>query len=212
MPTISAFPITATPWSGLTDAQKAEARTALALASPNTFLSGAGVPAAGLGSNGDTYLRVTTDPATVGNGDVYAKAAGAWAVVGNLRGPQGAASGGGGATGPVEPSGTYADASFPKAFAQGSQASAAQSTAVLNTANSAGASGDLVDVWVGTLGSATRVINQGVLATYPGTSGQYLFALSNTKIAVGAAVRIYRYSGGAITHKGVCTCVDQANP
>jgi hypothetical protein len=44
--------------------------------------AGAGVPASGLGANGDYYLRTS-------NGDVYAKASGAWSVVGNIRGPQG---------------------------------------------------------------------------------------------------------------------------
>jgi hypothetical protein len=35
------------------------------------FLSGSGVPAAGLGNNGDTYLDVST-------GDLYKKTAGVW--------------------------------------------------------------------------------------------------------------------------------------
>lgn len=37
----------------------------------SAFLSGSGVPAAGLGNNGDSYLNVTT-------GDVYTKSGGAW--------------------------------------------------------------------------------------------------------------------------------------
>lgn len=49
-----------------------------------TFLDGAGAPAGGLGANGDHYLNVT-------NGDVYLKTAGVWAVVGNIKGPAGAA-------------------------------------------------------------------------------------------------------------------------
>lgn len=50
-----------------------------------SFLAGEGVPAAGLGADGDLYLNLL-------NGDVYAKAAGNWATTGqNLKGPQGPA-------------------------------------------------------------------------------------------------------------------------
>ena len=38
------------------------------------LLSGAGVPAAGLGSNGNLYVDTT-------NGDVYSKSGGAWSLV-----------------------------------------------------------------------------------------------------------------------------------
>lgn len=50
----------------------------------SSFLSGSGVPASGLGANGDTYLNITT-------GDVYGpKTAGAWgSIVGSLKGVQG---------------------------------------------------------------------------------------------------------------------------
>ena len=48
---------------------------------------GSGVPASGLGSNGDIYLNSA-------NGDFYTKAAGAWTTSANLKGPAG--SGGGG--------------------------------------------------------------------------------------------------------------------
>lgn len=44
---------------------------------------GAGVPANGLGANGDYYLNTT-------DGDVYFKAAGAYSVVGNIKGAVGA--------------------------------------------------------------------------------------------------------------------------
>ncbi|MGH3428472.1 MAG: hypothetical protein ACRDQZ_13045 [Mycobacteriales bacterium] len=63
----------------------------------STWFDGAGVPAGGTGIDGDYYLRTS-------NGDVYAKAAGAWAVVGNILGPIGAA-GAAGAPGAVGPAG-----------------------------------------------------------------------------------------------------------
>jgi len=44
-----------------------------------SFLQGSGVPSSGLGENGDSYLDI-------GNGDVYLKTAGAWAVTGNING------------------------------------------------------------------------------------------------------------------------------
>ena len=47
------------------------------------WYDGAGAPAGGTGINGDYYLNTT-------NGDVYKKAAGAWGVVGNLKGSTGA--------------------------------------------------------------------------------------------------------------------------
>lgn len=43
---------------------------------------GEAVPEAGLGEDGDFYLRTT-------NGDVYRKEGGAWSLVGNIRGPAG---------------------------------------------------------------------------------------------------------------------------
>lgn len=46
------------------------------------WYNGTGVPAAGLGVNGDYYLRTTTN-------DVYAKASGSWSVVGNFQGSPG---------------------------------------------------------------------------------------------------------------------------
>lgn len=48
----------------------------------STWRVGAGAPSNGLGANGDFYLNST-------NGDVYLKAAGAYTVVANIRGPQG---------------------------------------------------------------------------------------------------------------------------
>lgn len=50
----------------------------------NSVLSGSGVPAAGTGNNGDSYMNAA-------NGDTYSKAAGAWTLNGNIRGPQGVA-------------------------------------------------------------------------------------------------------------------------
>lgn len=47
-----------------------------------SMLSGVGVPGAGLGVNGDSYLNVSI-------GDTYAKSGGAWALTGNIRGLQG---------------------------------------------------------------------------------------------------------------------------
>lgn len=60
---------------------------------------GSGAPSSGLGTDGDFYLRSS-------NGDVYEKAAGAWSVVANIKGPAGAtgptgATGATGATGPA---------------------------------------------------------------------------------------------------------------
>ena len=48
----------------------------------SVWYSGAGAPAVGLGINGDYYLNTS-------NGDVYAKAGGAWGLDGNIRGAQG---------------------------------------------------------------------------------------------------------------------------
>ncbi len=52
-------------------------------ASGSAWLRGTAAPVNSLGANGDYYLRTTTN-------DVYAKAAGAWSVVGNLQGSPGA--------------------------------------------------------------------------------------------------------------------------
>lgn len=62
----------------------------------STWFDGAGVPSSGTGSNGDYYLNTS-------NGDVYRKSAGAWSVVGNIKGPQGdaGADGADGADGPA---------------------------------------------------------------------------------------------------------------
>lgn len=51
-------------------------------ANGSVWLSGSGAPSNALGANGDYYLRTS-------NGDVHVKAAGAWSVVGNIRGPAG---------------------------------------------------------------------------------------------------------------------------
>lgn len=56
----------------------------LAGAAGSKWYTGAGAPAAGLGSDGDYYLNQTT-------GDYSSKAAGAWTVQGNLKGAAGAA-------------------------------------------------------------------------------------------------------------------------
>lgn len=68
------------------------------------WLTGSTVPGAGLGSNGDLYLRTTT-------ADVYEKAAGAWSIVANIKGATGAtgSTGSTGATGPEGPAGKGAD-------------------------------------------------------------------------------------------------------
>lgn len=62
----------------------------------SVWFDGAGAPDSGTGANGDYYLRTS-------NGDVYEKSAGAWAVVGNIKGPTGGAGsvGATGATGPT---------------------------------------------------------------------------------------------------------------
>lgn len=72
-----------------------------------TWYNGAGVPASGLGVNGDYYLRTT-------NSDVYFKASGAWSLVGSLRGPKGD-QGDPGVVGPPGPS----SACFPTASFSG---------------------------------------------------------------------------------------------
>jgi hypothetical protein len=54
----------------------------------SVWYNGTGVPAGGLGVNGDYYIRTS-------NGDVYFKSAGSWSVILNITGPAGAA----GATG-----------------------------------------------------------------------------------------------------------------
>lgn len=53
------------------------------------WLNGAGAPGAGLGENGDYYLNNS-------NGDYYFKAAGAWGLLGNLKGATGATGPAGG--------------------------------------------------------------------------------------------------------------------
>jgi len=45
-------------------------------------MSGTDVPTASTGKDGDTYIHVTT-------GDVYARSAGVWSNVGNIKGPPG---------------------------------------------------------------------------------------------------------------------------
>jgi len=47
-----------------------------------TWLTGSGVPASGLGDDGDLYLDTAT-------GDYYTKAAGSWSLTGNLKGDKG---------------------------------------------------------------------------------------------------------------------------
>jgi hypothetical protein len=63
-----------------------------------TWHSGAGAPAAGLGVNGDLYLRTS-------NSEVYEKVAGAWVELVNLKGAKGdeGSPGGAGPTGPAGP-------------------------------------------------------------------------------------------------------------
>lgn len=57
--------------------------TGAAGADGNTFLSGAGVPAGGLGANGDHYLDTNTQ-------EIYKKAGGVWGSIGNIKGAAGA--------------------------------------------------------------------------------------------------------------------------
>lgn len=64
--------------------------TAVQGAPGSVWYNGAGVPAGGLGVNGDYYVRLS-------NYDLYFKAAGAWSVVGNIKGATGAT----GAAGPI---------------------------------------------------------------------------------------------------------------
>jgi hypothetical protein len=48
----------------------------------NSFRQGAGAPGAGLGTDGDSYLNVTTS-------DIYSRVAGVWSIVSNIKGLQG---------------------------------------------------------------------------------------------------------------------------
>jgi hypothetical protein len=59
-----------------------------------SWYDGSGAPSSGLGDNGDYYLNTA-------NGDVYAKSAGAWAVVGNITGPAGPGVATGGTSGQI---------------------------------------------------------------------------------------------------------------
>lgn len=56
-------------------------------AAGTTWYEGDGAPSSGLGTDGDYYLDVTTTGS--GTGDVYRKSSGAWAVIGNIKGPAG---------------------------------------------------------------------------------------------------------------------------
>lgn len=76
--------------AGATGATGAAGAAGAAGADGSVWRDGAGVPANGLGANGDYYLNTS-------NGDVYLKAAGTYSVVDNLTGPTGAT----GATGPA---------------------------------------------------------------------------------------------------------------
>ena len=77
------------------------------------WYTGSGAPSGGLGVDGDYYLRQS-------DGDVYLKAAGAWTVVMNLKGPTGA-TGTTGATGPTGAAGPPGPSSscFPTATFDG---------------------------------------------------------------------------------------------
>jgi hypothetical protein len=66
----------------VTIAIRVEDGTAVAGAPGSQWLNGTGAPSGGIGVNGDYYLRTSND-------DVYFKNAGAWSVVGNIRGAAG---------------------------------------------------------------------------------------------------------------------------
>lgn len=70
----------------------------------NIWLNGTGVPAAGLGNDGDYYL----DDAT---GDYYTKVTGAWVLQGNLQGATGAAGAPGTPGGALADQGIFTDTS-----------------------------------------------------------------------------------------------------
>ena len=75
--------------TGATGSTGATGAAGAAGAAGSAWYSGSGVPSAGSGVNGDYYLNTA-------NGDVYAKAAGAWgSAIGNLTGPSGGAGGAG---------------------------------------------------------------------------------------------------------------------
>jgi len=59
-----------------------------------SWYDGSGAPASGLGVDGDYYLNTA-------NGDVYAKTASVWAVVGNITGPAGPGVAAGGTAGQI---------------------------------------------------------------------------------------------------------------
>jgi hypothetical protein len=83
------------------------------------WYTGSGVPSAGLGADGDLYLRLTGTK-TAPDGDVYVKAGGVWSVTGNILGPQGppGADGEGVAYygGLIAESGTFTDAALDNAY------------------------------------------------------------------------------------------------
>jgi len=94
-PAVAIFDSSETGRSILTAADVAAVLAILGISgggSGSTWYVGSTVPDSGTGINGDFYLRST-------NGDVYQKAAGAWAVVANIQGPAGA-DGSDGAAGP----------------------------------------------------------------------------------------------------------------
>lgn len=76
-----------------------------------TWRSGAGAPAGGLGEDGDYYLNTS-------NGDIYARVAGSWGLIGNLTGPAGAAGAAGapGAPGAEGPSAEWLSWTIPGAL------------------------------------------------------------------------------------------------
>ena len=76
------------------------------------WLSGLGVPASSLGSNGDYYLNIASD-------DLYNKASGTWTILTNIKGETGetGATGATGATGPQGPPGPGAVIRYNDTFA-----------------------------------------------------------------------------------------------
>jgi len=74
---------------GIQGIQGATGPTGPAGANGAVWFTGSGIPSAGLGSNGDFYLRITSTKIAPPDGDVYQKAGGVWSVVGNILGPVG---------------------------------------------------------------------------------------------------------------------------
>jgi hypothetical protein len=98
-----------------------------------TWLSGSGIPASSLGSDGDYYLNTA-------NNDVYGKASGTWMAVSNIKGETGAT----GPVGPMGPAGTGIIVAYNDTYAHGSVRLSADYKTVSNVSLTAPSNGYVV--------------------------------------------------------------------